>query len=126
MKRTKPKLLTDVELELMSILWKLGQGSVNDVLDSLPRGRDLAYTSVSTMLRILEQKGFVKSRKEGRGHSYSPTLTKESYEATSLHHLVDHVFDGTPSSLVRRLLEAEKLDADELRAIRELLDKRLT
>jgi predicted transcriptional regulator len=54
--RDESKLLTETELELMTILWKLGEGSVNDVLAELPQGRDLAYTSVSTILRILEQK----------------------------------------------------------------------
>src|ERR1700722_13868432 len=93
----KGKLLTEVELELMAILWKLKEGTVHEVLEQLTSERDLAYTTVSTMLRILEQKKILKSRKEGRGHIYFPLLTKDEYEATSLHHLVKKVFDGTPS-----------------------------
>lgn len=119
------KLLTEVELELMGILWRLGEGSVNDVLSLLPEGRDLAYTSVSTVLRILEQKNIIGSRKEGRGHIYVPLLTKEKYEEASLHHLVTKVFEGTPSSLVRRLLETENLSEEELKSIRSLLNERL-
>lgn len=118
---TKP--LTAVELELMTILWRLGEASVNEILQALPPERDLAYTSVSTMIRILEQKGVVRSRKEGRGHVYLPVLDKSSYEAISVQHLVETVFEGTPSALVRRLLEAEDLSEDDLSSIRSLLDR---
>ncbi|MEK7690160.1 MAG: BlaI/MecI/CopY family transcriptional regulator, partial [Bdellovibrionota bacterium] len=97
----------------------------NEVLASLSPERKLAYTSVSTILRILEQKKIVVSRKEGRGHSYFPILTKENYEAASLHHLVKKVFDGAPGDLVRRLLETENLSAEDLKSIRTLLDERL-
>jgi predicted transcriptional regulator len=124
-KDSPARLLTEAELELMGILWKLGGGSVNDVLTQLPPERKLAYTSVSTILRILEQKKVVSSRKEGRGHVYLPLLTKEQYEATSLHHLVDRVFEGAPASLVRRLLETEDLSAADLQSIRALLNERL-
>ena len=108
----------------MTILWKIGEGTVNDVLGALPSARKLAYTSVSTILRILEQKGVVVSRKEGRGHVYIPRLGKEAYEATTLHHLVTRVFDGTPTALVRRLLETERLSEDELAEIRALLARK--
>lgn len=119
------KLLTEVELELMNIIWRLGEGSVNDVLSALMSERKLAYTSVSTILRILEQKKILSSRKEGRGHIYFPLISKEKYEAKSLHHLVEKVFDGTPSSLVRRLLAAEKLSKEELKSIKALFNERL-
>jgi predicted transcriptional regulator len=129
-KRTKTeqqqpqKLLTEVELELMGILWRLGEGSVNDVIAALPQGRDLAYTSVSTMLRILEQKKIVSSRKAGRGHIYVPSLSKEAYEATSVKHLVAKVFDGAPVSLVRRLIETDGMTPEDLEAIRRLLNEK--
>lgn len=119
------KRLTEVELELMNILWKLGEGGVHDVIAALGPGRKLAYTSVSTILRILEQKKIVKSRKEGRGHVYLPVLTKAEHEAASLHHLVEKVFDDNPGTLVRRLLDTEKLSKDELVALKELFNERL-
>jgi predicted transcriptional regulator len=118
------RLLTEVELELMTILWRLDGGTVNDVLAGLPAERPLAYTSVSTILRILEKKRFVKTRKEGRGHVYVPVVTKESYEAHSLHDLIDRVFDGTPSALMRRLIESERLSGRELAKVRELLERK--
>jgi predicted transcriptional regulator len=119
------KTLTEVELELMAILWRLGEGSVNDVIAQLPPGRDLAYTSVSTVLRILEQKGIVGARKEGRGHIYVPRLAKVDYEATSVRRLVTQVFDGTPASLVRRLIETDGMTAKDLTELQDLLARKI-
>jgi len=119
------RLLTEVELELMGVLWRLREGSVNDVLAELPAERKLAYTSVSTMLRILEQKKVLASRKEGRGHVYVPLLQKHEYEATSVHHLVKKVFDGAPATLVRRLLEVDGMSDEDLKSIRGILDEKL-
>lgn len=120
----KTDRLTEVELELMTLLWRLGQGTVNDVIDQLPPQRKLAYTSVSTMFRILEQKGIVGSRKVGRGHVYLPKLAKEEYETTTLKNLVENVFEGTPSTLVRRLVETVGLTEKDLAELRSLLDER--
>jgi predicted transcriptional regulator len=115
------KMLTDTELELMTILWKLGEGSVADVIDNLPRGRELAYTSVSTILRILEQKLVLKTRKEGKGHIYIPALQKDEYEKKAVKHVIDKVFDGTPSLLVKQLLDTSRLSEEELKDIKSLL-----
>ena len=119
-KQTVQKLLTEVELELMNVLWKLGQGSVADVIEALPKERQLAYTSVSTILRILEQKEVLQARKEGRGHIYIPLLQKTNYEAKAIQHVVNNVFDGTPLALVKQLLGSGSLkekDLDELKAL---------
>jgi predicted transcriptional regulator len=124
-KASPQKLLTEAELELMAILWRLGEGSVNDVIAGLPKGRDLAYTSVSTILRILEQKKIVTSRKEGRGHVYVPKLTRDEYEQTSVQHLVTKVFEGAPAQVVRRLIETEGMSEADLVAIRKLLNDKL-
>jgi predicted transcriptional regulator len=122
-KNTPDKMLTDVELELMSILWRLGEGSVSDVIENLPAGRDLAYTSVSTILRILEQKSVLKTRKEGRGHVYIPLLKKSDYEARAVRHVVDKVFEGTPVALVRQLLDTGGLGQADLEELKALLEK---
>jgi predicted transcriptional regulator len=122
-KQSEQKLLTEVELELMTVLWKLGEGSVADVLQSLPPERKLAYTSVSTILRILEQKGIVKARKEGRGHIYIPELQKTEYEAKAVQHVVKNVFDGAPVALVKQLLGSGTLKAGDLEELKRLLQK---
>lgn len=118
------KPLTEVELELMSILWRLGGGSVNDVLAALPPERPLAYTSVSTILRILEQKGVLTSEKVGRGHRYLPLLDKPTYEAFAVTEVVGKVFDGQPLALVRRLVDAARLSRKDLAALKALLDEK--
>jgi predicted transcriptional regulator len=123
--KTRPRLLTEVELELMTALWQVGAATVREVLDLLPKERKLAYTSVSTILRILEKKKLVRARKEGKAHVYSPTVTKSDYESRSLRHLVEKVFDGTPSAMVMRLLDDEGLSAEELREIQSRLKERL-
>ena len=115
------KELTAVELEMMNVIWRIGPCSVAQVREYLRPQRDLAYTSVSTIVRILEQKGYVSSEKEGRGHRYAAAVSKASYQALSLHRIVHSVFDGAPSLLVQRLLASEKLTPEELAQIQSLL-----
>jgi predicted transcriptional regulator len=108
----------------MHIVWRKGEVSVADVLEALPPERKLAYTSVSTVLRILEQKEVLRSRKVGRGHLYSALLPREAYEVQSVRHLVETVFDGTPSALVERLVEAVPLSPEEVEQLRALLSRK--
>ncbi len=124
MKKLDPseRRLTDVEFELMSLLWALGEGTVADVMKELPDGRDLAYTSVSTILRILEQKEILKVRKQGRGHVYIPVLTKSGYEASAVTELVDRVFEGAPVLLVKQLLDSGKVSDADLAEMKKILE----
>ena len=123
--KKKSELLTEVELEFMNELWALGEGTVRDVLDQLPDDRNLAYTSAATILRILEQKEFVTSRKEGKKHVYIPALAKDAYQSRSLKDLSMKLFDDTPASLVARLLNDDELTDEALGQIRALVDRRL-
>jgi len=116
-------MLTETELELINILWKMGEGTVAEVMQNLPKERDLAYTSVSTILRILEQKKVLKARKEGRGHVYIPLLSKEEYEGRTLRHVVDHVFDGTPMALAKQFINTVSLSKEELAELKKLIDQ---
>lgn len=115
------ELLTAVELEIMSILWRLGEGNVREVQGALAEERALAYTTVSTVLRILEKKGIVSNRKEGRGHVYVPQISKAQYESRSLEDILQNVFEGTPSGLIKRLIEDKKISAHELEELKNLL-----
>lgn len=128
MARGKPrrpdKLLTEVELELMTILWQLGGGTVSEVIEQLPAARPLAYTSVSTILRILEQKGVLAAEKVGRGHRYVPVVARDEYQTFALRDVVGRVFGGQPLDLVRRLVDAENLKPEELAELRALLNRR--
>jgi predicted transcriptional regulator len=124
-RKSKPiqKPLTAAELEMMNVIWRIGPCSVAQVVEQLLPQRELAYTSVSTIVRILEQKGFVTSVKEGRGHLYAAAIPKTDYQAMSLKQLVSNVFDDTPALLVQRLLDSKSLTATELTQIKALLRK---
>ena len=124
-KETLEKPLTEVELELMNVIWDLGDCTVKDVQTRLANDRELAYTSVATIMKILEQKGALSSRKEDRAHTYRPLISRTDYEATSLRHLEANVFRGDPTSMVMRLLNDGRISHDELQTIRKILDERL-
>lgn len=124
-KKDANKLLTEVELELMNIIWELGGGTVNEVLSRLPKGRQLAYTTVSTMLRILEQKKVLSSQKQGRGHFYSPLIKKKDYGAKSVKHIVQNVFDGAPLKLVKTLIDSKNLSSDDIQQLQQMIEERL-
>lgn len=119
------KPLTEVELELMTLIWDLGECTVKDVQSRLPKERDLAYTSVATMMKILEQKGVLGSRKSDRAHAYYPLVQRQEYEATTLKHLAKSLFHDDPSMMVMRLLDEGGLSDEELKAIRKILDERI-
>ena len=124
--KKKSEFLTEVELEFMTELWALGEGTVRDVLARLAPDRDLAYTSAATILRIMEQKEFVTSEKRGKTFIYRPVLAKDAYQAQTLRDLSQKLFDGTPASMVARLVDDQGMTEDALAEIRALLDRRLT
>jgi predicted transcriptional regulator len=125
-KQRNENALTEVELELMTIIWELGECTVKQVQSALPPSRDLAYTSVATMMKILEQKKVLKSRKQEKAHTYTPVLSKADYEATALRNIAHSLFQGNSTSMVMRLLDESDLTENELKSIRAFLDERLS
>jgi predicted transcriptional regulator len=117
--------LTEVELELMQLVWRLGECTIRDVFEALPEARDLAYTTVATMIKILEQKGAVVCQKKERAIMVKPKLQRAEYEAASVRHLNENVFLGDATTMVSRLLDEGELSVEELKALRKLLDERL-
>ena len=115
------RLLTEVELELMNIIWSLNKVTIKEVVAHLSQERPLAYTTVATVVKVLEQKGFLECQKSSYAHVFVPIVTKSDYENTCLDHIVANVFDGEPVALVQRLLMAKKLQHDELQAIEQAL-----
>ncbi len=123
--KKKVEFLTEVELEFMTELWALGEGSVRDVLAQLAPERNLAYTSAATILRIMEQKNFVTSEKRGKTFVYKPMLAKDAYQSKTLRDLSEKLFDGTPATMVARLVSDQGMSEEALEEIRALLDRRL-
>lgn len=114
-----PRLLTAAELELMHVLWERGPASVIEVVEGL-RGPPRAYTTVATLLKILEDKGFAAAERDGRRLVYTARVARGDYEATAVRDVVQRVFSGDAAALVRALVEAEPLD-DAARAELALL-----
>lgn len=117
------RLLTEAELEHMRVLWTLGEGSVRAVLDALPAETPRAYTTVATLLRILEEKGFAGSEKVGRSLLYRPVVSRPAYQARTVKRVLSDVFEGDAGALMRQLVQAEATDDLALAEMRSLLDE---
>ena len=124
MARGKSKTLTDAELRLMDVLWQKGSATVADVAKSLKAKKRLAYTTVLTTLRILEDKGYVRHEKRGRAFVYFPVVEHEDARRSALRQLVDRFFNGSPEELMLNLIEQNELDAEQLRQLREEIEQR--
>lgn len=120
------KPLTEAELPLMNAIWNLGACTVKDVQTEHAKEKELAYTSVATMMKILETKGFLKSFKTDKAHTYEALISREEYGAQSLDHLADNIFEGDRGVMVMRLLDTGALSKKDLEAIRKALNSRLS
>jgi predicted transcriptional regulator len=123
MARKRSPLLTDGEVRLMNVLWDQGQATVADVAAALKGRPPLAYTTVQTLLGILEEKGFVTHEKSGRAFVYRALVDRQAARRTAVGHLVKRFFDNSPSLLVQNLLKDEKIDQAELEHLKKLLEK---
>jgi predicted transcriptional regulator len=114
---------TDRELDVMAVLWQRGSGTVAEVRDALTDS--LAYTTVLTVLRTLQEKGYVRPVQEGRAHRYIPSVSQEAAGKSVLARVLDKVFAGSSESLLTQLVADRTVDTAELRRLRKLLDDRL-
>ena len=110
------KQLTKAEEEVMQLLWKIEKGNVAAILDELPEPNP-AYNTVSTIVRILEDKGFVSHEKVGKGHVYFPLMKKEEYSNQRLNTLVDGYFQGSFKSMVSFFMKKNDISLKELEEI---------
>lgn len=115
---------TDRELDVMAVLWRRGSGTVSEVRDDLDD--DLAYTTVLTILRTLEDKGFVTHVAEGKAHRYRPAVTADVAGRSALSRVLDKIFGGSSELLLTQLVSDRNVDPAELRRLRKLLDERLS
>jgi predicted transcriptional regulator len=116
------KDLTSAEEEIMQILWEIEKGFVKDVREKMPEPRP-AYNTVSTIIRILEKKGFVDHEAMGKSHLYHPVVPKEKYTKHALGHLIERYFDGSYKSLVSFFMKNEKLSPDELEELAQKIEQ---
>lgn len=114
--------LTNREADLMEVLWEQGPSTVTEVRDALDDA--LAYTTVLTVLRTLEDKGYVGHRQEGRAHRYEALVAREAARKSALRSLSHKLFEGSTELLLTHLVTDDKLTDEQVRRIRRLLDQR--
>ena len=114
--------LTEAELRLMKILWRRGESAVTDLVAAMPDGEPLAYNSVLTTIRILEQKGYVDHRQEGRAFVYRPCIAEEEASRSEVKHVLSRFFGNSRERLLLSLLGDEEVSAEELRRLKEAIE----
>ena len=124
--RDKPdKKLTPLETLIMNVLWDESPAAVKQVQERLTAVKPMAYNTVLTIMRILREKGFVVSEREGRSDLYRPVVTREDMGRRSLGEVIDSFFSGSAEAVVSQLLDGQSLTDEELTAIRAELDRTL-
>ncbi len=114
--------LTQRELDIMGVLWDLGEATATEVRDRVDP--ELAYTTISSMIRTLELKGYVSHRRgEGKTHIYFPVIDREKAGASALSRVLDKIYGGSPIKLVAHLMEQHRLSEKELARMRDLLKR---
>src|SRR4051812_8794783 len=113
---------TDGELEILRVLWEKGSSALGTICEALRREREVATTTVATMLRVMLAKGLVRRKQAARGQQWSAAITQNAAAKSMVGKLVDGVFDGSAGRLAAHLVEAGQLSADELSELRKLIE----
>lgn len=116
------KQLTKAEEQIMQVLWRLQLCNVKDIIEVLPEPKP-AYNTVSTIVRILENKEFVSHEQHGKGYKYYPLINKESYSNQSLHKLVNGYFDGSFKSMISFFVKKNDIDLNDIETILKEISK---
>ncbi len=116
------KQLTKGEEELMQVLWQLKRATVKQVISTLPEPKP-AYNTVSTIIRILESKGFVDYEKDGKSHIYFPVVNKDTYSNQSINTLVNNYFQGSFKSMVSFFMKKNDIDIHDIEAVLKEINK---
>jgi BlaI family penicillinase repressor len=120
--RTPHPTLTPQELAIMKVVWRLDKATVRDVYEALREKRSIAYTTVMTMMRILEEKGYLKKTQAERAHVYRPARPRHQVVGAMVRDFVDRVFDGAAGGLLLHLAKDGRLTKDEREGIRRLIE----
>ena len=121
MPRRKSEQMTPLELEIMQVLWEIGPASVQSVQKALKR--ELAYTTVQTMLTVLHRKKKVKRVLKDKAHIYKPAVTRDKFTGHALREFIDRLFGGSAEGLVVSLIQEKHLSPERLASLHEMLDK---
>jgi BlaI family penicillinase repressor len=122
MRRPKP-VLTEQELEIMKIVWRIGDATVRQVYEEILKQRKIAYTTVMTMMGILEEKNFLKKTSTEKAHVYRPAQAKALVMSRMVKEFVERVFNGSAKPLLVHLVESEQVTEEELAEVREIVKR---
>ena len=121
--RTPHPTLTPQELAIMKVVWRLDKATVRDVYEALRDQRPIAYTTVMTMMKILEDKGYLKKVLVDRAHVYRPAQKRQQVVAAMVRDFLDRVFDGAPADLLVHLAKENKLTDKQRRIVKQLIEE---
>ena len=116
--------LSPSETEILRLVWQIGQATVQEVCDKLPAKRKIAYATVQTLLRRLENKGYLKHDVRGKAHVFSAAVKKEQVVKRSVGDFLDRLFGGDPIPLVQYLAEHGKLSTEDIERLKKLADSK--
>jgi predicted transcriptional regulator len=121
MARKRSGQLAARELQIMKVVWAKGRATVQEVQEALASDAPLAYTTILTMMRILEQKGYLGHEEDGRTYVYYPRVGEAEASRSLVRDLIERVFDGSPALLMQNILEAEDLSPDEMQRLKRMI-----
>jgi BlaI family penicillinase repressor len=117
-------ILTRQELQIMKVIWKLGAATVKDVCDIMSQTKAIAYTTILTLMGILEEKGALAHTRSGRAFLFRPLLSRRQATRNQVRDVITRFFDGSPERMMEDILGNEVLNPDQVESVRSLLDSR--
>lgn len=110
-----------LELQIMNVIWELGTATVHDVKEALGKGRKPAYTTISTMMRKIEEKGYLDHDVDNRTFVYRPTISQADVRKGILGDILERLFEGSPALLMNSIIEQDRISGEELLQIEKLI-----
>jgi predicted transcriptional regulator len=117
------RAMSPAETEILRLIWQLGQATVQQVHEALPKSRQVAYKTVQTLLRRLEDKGYVAHKIEGKAHVFCPAVKREAVVKRTVLDFLDRLFGGDPKPLMHFLAKEGHIDTEDIEELRKLIDR---
>ena len=119
--KKKPAKPSDLEMQILSVLWEKGDSTVREVLEAMPDGKKRAYTSILSVMQVMEKKGLLRHTTRGTAHVYSPAVNKKKIIQPFMRKILDEVFGGKPSVMMQALLKETSISNNEMAQIQKIL-----
>jgi len=123
MTKRQLQAMSPAETEILRLVWQLEQATVQQVCEQLPPKRDIAYKTVQTLLRRLEDKGYLRHKIKGKAYVFSPAIKRQDVVKRTVLDFLDRLFAGDPRPLMQFLAEDGRIDADDIERLKELIEK---